>query len=163
MRACGRRPGYVHKLLADTWQPNGVDVSPRGAWQRDSNYDNATVGASAQASDDGKTVVVRITNSGDTPAAISLSVKGFSGGATKPTTWLLEAPPLAGSTWWPDKGGTNPHDEPTLISPKRGSARVGLGLGLGAGGGDALALPPFAYEVLTVSTAGTKCMCALAT
>ena len=69
------------------------------------------------------------------------------GVCAEPTTWLLEAPPLAGSTWWPDKGGTNPHDDPTLIAPKRGSARVGLGLGLGAGGGDALALPPFAYLV----------------
>merc|ERR550514_1433840 len=50
-------PGYVHAIIASTWQPNGLEASPRVAY----NSPNETVGASAQASDDGKTVVVRIT------------------------------------------------------------------------------------------------------
>merc|ERR1711920_1154124 len=51
-------PGYVHKMIKDTWQPNAVRVtlSPdmRPGWN--SNYS-----VSAQRSDDGQILVVRFT------------------------------------------------------------------------------------------------------
>ena len=91
---------------------------------------------------------------------------GFTGGAVKPTTWLLQAPITVGSNWWPQKGASNPYDNPTLISPQKNApgvivplraAAAGGGGGvsarsasidhMAAGGGmaDSLALPPFAF------------------
>ena len=37
-------PGYVHSMIADTWQPNGVATSARVPY----NDPNLTIGASAQ-------------------------------------------------------------------------------------------------------------------
>ena len=92
---------------------------------------------------------------------------GFTGGAVKPTTWLLQAPITVGSNWWPQKGAFNPYDNPTLISPQKNAPGVMMHLraaAAAAGGGgasarsasidmaegtggmaDSLALPPFAF------------------
>jgi|EP00918_Siedleckia_nematoides_P088767 hypothetical protein len=65
-------PGYVHKLLADTFQPLGLAITPTGGGPgRMTNIDNASVSASAQASADGKTVVVRLANLGTQLIAVA--------------------------------------------------------------------------------------------
>ena len=87
------QPGYVHSMIASTWQPNGLSVTPRGRF----GSGLAPVGASAQASQDGKTVVVRPTNSGDSAATAELVVPGFSG-VSKPTTWTLQSVERQGQT-----------------------------------------------------------------
>ena len=109
------------------------------------NIDNTSVGASAQASNDGKRLVVRITNVGDAGAAITLDVPSFSGVVT-PTTWLLQAPVTTGSNWYPSKGADNPFYDPTRISPKRDAD--GVLLDTHTGTVDKLALPPFSYLVV---------------
>jgi hypothetical protein len=68
-------PGYVHSMIASTWQPNGIETSARVPY----NDPTATIGASAQASDDGKTVVVRITNMAMMAAKVELTIAGFTG------------------------------------------------------------------------------------
>ena len=133
--AIAEPPGYVHAMIEATWQPNAISVTPRGRYN-----DKATgqaVGASAQASEDGKTVVVRLTNMGETAATAELVVPGFSGGASKPTSWTLQSPG--------DKDGANPPSDPTKISPQRGTVGVGDGR---AQSGDTVQLPPFSYVVV---------------
>ena len=67
---------------------------------------NESVGASAQSSRDGHTVIVRLTNTADTPIVAELHVPGFSGGnATNATSWTLQALMADGS---PDKLAANP-------------------------------------------------------
>ena len=44
------QPGYVHSMIASTWQPNGLSVTPRGRF----GSGLPPVGASAQASLGGK-------------------------------------------------------------------------------------------------------------
>ena len=140
-------PGYVHKMLADTFQPNGLATTPTGIGPGHmDNIDNASISASAQASNDGKTIVVRIANRGDIGANITLMVPGFSG-SIAPTTWLLKPPTAAGSNWWPNKAAENPYFNPTLVSPKRNVAEV-LQRDVSGSGTDTLLLPPFAYVVV---------------
>eukprot|EP01052_Picozoa_sp_SAG31_P054929 SAG31_NODE_14884_length_782_cov_0.975110_1_plen_143_part_00 len=133
----------MHKLFAETYQPNGLSISPvGGSVGRMGNIDNASVAASAQISDDKKTVVVRITNVGDTGATIILHVPSFSGSIT-PTIWLLRAPVSPGSTWFPNKNADNPYYSPELVSPTRnvdGVIKRGSNAAV-----DELELPPFTF------------------
>lgn len=147
-------------MIASTWQPNGVEVTPRIPYS-DHPPPNATVGASAQASDDGKTIVVRITNMDqDTPAKVELDVPGFSGNhaaalrqrsggdsAGKPTVWTLQSVGADGKV---DPDGANPPSNPTMISPQKNSAAAGVELMVGSGtnGGDMLTVPPYSYVVV---------------
>eukprot|EP01047_Picozoa_sp_COSAG01_P038337 COSAG01_NODE_3106_length_6575_cov_25.785207_4_plen_287_part_00 len=141
-------PGWVHKLLHSTWQPNGLAVTPLDHWGRAGDRMNATVGASAQASDDGQTVVVRITNQGDQAANVTLTVPGFSGSTRAgPTTWLLRPLVTEGSSWWPDKGSGNTPFQPTRISPRKNSPELAA-LALADVGADVLHLPAFSYLVV---------------
>ena len=127
-------PGYVHAMIEATWQPNAISVSPRGRYNGPSQ-----IGASAQASDDGRTVVVRLTNMGNTAATVEMSIPGFSGGSSKPSTWTLQSPG--------NKDGANPPSDPTKISPEKGAVRVGVGEGQEKAG-DTVALPAFSYVVV---------------
>jgi hypothetical protein len=102
------------------------------------------IGASAQASNDGKTVVVRLTNMGMSATTVELVVPGFSGGA-KPVTWTLQS---VGSDGKVDKDGANPPADPTKISPQKGGADdVLIGQGV-AHGGDTVLVPAFSYVVV---------------
>ena len=132
-------PGYIHSMIASTWQPNGLGVTPRGRY----NQAAQLLGASAQASEDGKTVVVRLTNMGDSATTAELVVPGFSGVA-KPTTWTLQSVVAGGKV---DKDGANPPGDPTKISPQKGAAKVGMGEGV-AQGGDTVEVPAFSYVVV---------------
>ena len=135
-------PGHVHAMIAQTWLPNGLEVTPRGAYMGSRDYDDAEIGASAQASADGHTVVVRITNAGFTEANVTLRVEGFSG-RTRPKTWLLEA--HDGQHEFPDREAVNPHSNPDAISPKVNSSRLGFQTELGT---DRVHVPAFSYVVL---------------
>ena len=127
-------------------------MTPLDHWSRSADRPNATVGASAQASADGETIVVRITNQGDQAANISLAVPGFSGGKTKPVTWLLGPSVTSGSDWWPSKGSGNSPFQPTLISPQKDAASVAPTSG---GGVDVLQMPAFSYLVVEYASTTT--------
>ena len=55
-------PGYVHQMVNQTFQPNGLSLTL--------NDTSSSSTASAQASDDGSTVVVRLTNDNNNPAPV---------------------------------------------------------------------------------------------
>ena len=122
-------------MIASTWQPNGLFVTPRGRYNS-----GGPIGASAQGSDDGKTVVVRITNTGDSAAQIERVVPGLSG-VSEPTTWTLQSV-TDGKV---DKDGANPPSDPAKISPVQGALEVGVGAG--DRGGDIIQVPAFSYVV----------------
>ena len=66
-------PGLVHKMYWDTWQPNGVAVITNSS----ASCPQAGVDFSAQASDDGKTVVLRLLNSnGEQSVNYTIDVHG---------------------------------------------------------------------------------------
>jgi alpha-L-arabinofuranosidase len=148
-----------HSMIASTWQPNGLEVSPRIPYSNTpapNNNETLSLGASAQASDDGKTIVVRITNMDkDKPAKVELIVPGFSGdtsaaaasSSSKPTTWTLQSVGADGKV---DPDGANSPGDPAMISPKKDSDAVGVELtvGTGASGGDSLTVPPYSYVVV---------------
>ena len=102
----------------DTWQPNNLNLTA------DSNcIPHAQSGGvnvpSAQVSDDGKTVVVRVVNKGDAGIVI---INGLTGVSTASQT----------SISWPDTAGANTPSEPTKISPKNTTLSV-LGILNGKG------------------------------
>jgi hypothetical protein len=136
-------PGLVHRW-ASTWEPMGLHITPTlqfvssGDWSQ--KLLNESVGASAQSSRDGHTVIVRLTNTADTPTVAKLHVPGFSGGnATNATSWTLQALMADGS---PDKLAANPPGDPTRVHP------VAAALAAGADGFDQVALPAFAFVVV---------------
>lgn len=131
-------------MIASTWQPNALGVTPRGRYVNPRSGDGG-VGASAQASDDGKTVVVRLTNMGMSAATVELVVPGFSGGASKPVTWTLQSVGYDGKV---DTDGANPPADPTKISPQKGGADIGIGQGVANKGGDRVPVPAFSYIVV---------------
>ena len=142
-------PGYVHAMIASTWQPNGLAVTPRVPY----NSPNETVGASAQGSADGKTIAVRITNMDKATAAkVEVVVPGFSGGSSKPAVWTLQSVGADGKV---DADGANSPGDPTMISPKKAAAEE-VEVGAGASGGDMVTVPPFAYVVVEYGGASSE-------
>ena len=73
----GQPPFYVHKMIADTVQPNAV------AWSMASsdayNASNLNGIVSAQVSDDGHDVTIRFVNPRTVPVSLSLSAIGRFG------------------------------------------------------------------------------------
>jgi hypothetical protein len=100
-------PGYVHHMVARTWQPNNVEVT----------YDCENVSISAQASEDAKALVVRVTARSAVTLAVDFAV-GVNG-RVKVTS--------ANSTTihWPSLAGANTPAQPDLIKPVE-SAVLGL-------------------------------------
>ena len=115
------------------------------------NAPGQTIGASAQASDDGKTVVVRITNMGMVAANVELNVGGFThcagndsgSNAAPPETWTLQSVFANGTV---DENGANDPGNPTAISPVKGLTEVDVGAG--KGGGDSMSVPAYSYVVV---------------
>jgi alpha-L-arabinofuranosidase len=114
-------PGYLHKMVTETMQPNGLEVVISKSWRA------ANLSASAQQSDDGKTLVVRLANVGTREVTLSLNVSGAArlGDAAAATMWLLASP--SG-----DRLDANTPAEPTRVSPVRTTIRRGGGLTLPA-------------------------------
>lgn len=91
-------PGYVHQMITNTWQPNGVGVS--------SPCTGSQCRASAELSDDGKTLALRFVNHSPTTQDVKISLQGFI--ASSQVTVLQISGQL---------GDANPPGNPTLISP----------------------------------------------
>ena len=108
-------PAHVHKLIHDTWQPHGLPTSVQRPGAIDPSTSNAQISASAQESADGRTVVVRLANTGAARRVTvrlrhdaSLPGSGFA--TEKADLWLMTAvDPLA----------ANLPSEPTRVSPVR--------------------------------------------
>ena len=102
-----RVAGHVHAMYSATWQQNGlpVTISSQPAAL------SANLSASAQQSDDGKTLVVRLANVGNTSVTMRLNISGGSI-SRDATVWLLSSP--SG-----DQLDANTPAEPTRVSPVR--------------------------------------------
>jgi alpha-L-arabinofuranosidase len=100
-------PFYVHKMVADTWQPFAVNasVTPPDATR-----------ASAAVSGDGKYLVVRYVNDGG-PDTVNVQVQGM---AVQPTVrvWQLQADNIHAD---------NTPASPTAVSPTTFTITLGPG------------------------------------
>merc|ERR1712060_802418 len=118
-------PGYVHKMIAETWQPNALKIDA-----------NSSTTASAQKSDDGKTLVLRYAN--PAPAtAVTVHLKGGMSDVayTSATTWTLSSD---------DPNAANPPGQPSLISPVKATLPS-------FGDGTVLKIPANSYVIVEAS------------
>ena len=93
-------PGYVTRMVSQSYQPVGVPVELAG--------DASGVSACARRSEDGRTLVVQIVNCGDAPRGIRLALDRFK--SAKATARVEE---LAA-----DLDACNTADEPAKIAPR---------------------------------------------
>jgi alpha-N-arabinofuranosidase len=130
-------PGWVHAMVSESWQPLAVNVSlsPGCASLNLSRGD-----ISASASEDGRSVTVRVVNGG--PAALALSVTMAGGGAAAVRYSTLEGSacavdefPYASEHRSPC---ANTPAQPTLFSPTPPRAATGP-----------VTAAPYSYTVLT--------------
>jgi hypothetical protein len=98
-------PGYVHKMIDQSWQPLALNFS--------ASVDSPTF--SAQKSEDGKTLVLRYVNfPNDSPNKVTFAFAtsdteaAIVGGTA--TVWSLSSS---------DPGAANPPGQPSLISPSK--------------------------------------------
>jgi hypothetical protein len=109
-------PGYVHKMLHDTWLPNALAVSVTGS---------ATLSVSAQMAEDRSALRLIIVNNQTRAITTSVILDGWLAGVRANVT-TLSAPSL---------GVDNPPGRPDLISPQQSNLSWG-GNGNGNGDGD---------------------------
>eukprot|EP01051_Picozoa_sp_SAG22_P002256 SAG22_NODE_99_length_20560_cov_128.669029_21_plen_156_part_00 len=95
----GQPPFYSRQMISQTWQPNAVSVTSNRSvgrscpeslnrkhlksWRPDGGIADCPGALSAQASDDGKTLVVRFVNMGAGKTLLSLSFKSKDGAEPK--------------------------------------------------------------------------------
>ena len=123
-------PGFVHKMIHDTWQPNGVNATVQSG---------AGVSASAQKSEDGKVLVVRLVNDDAAPKQLTLAVHG-----------MPVAVNVAGTTLSAPNGdleAANPPGDPARVSP------VSFGAKAAADNTVAATLAPRSFTVLVFDRA----------
>ena len=91
----GQPPFYSHQMISQYWQANAVHITSNAnsslacperlnrkqlkRWQPGYGVDGCPGAFSAQASDDGKTLIVRFVNMGAGPVTLDLSVKNKDG------------------------------------------------------------------------------------
>eukprot|EP01050_Picozoa_sp_SAG11_P006240 SAG11_NODE_477_length_9118_cov_3.513582_2_plen_361_part_00 len=132
-------PGFVHQMIADTWSTHGLKVTVNGTAQTGVNANNATDGllgtvfASAQRSDDGKTVMIRVASVNASSIMLSISGKPVVG--TVRRTTISSSDPHAGN--WPS--------DPMAVSPQTNM------LALAEADGGAVALPERSFTVFAVN------------
>lgn len=89
-------PGYVHQMISNTWASKGVAITVAGGG----------TSASAQLSDDSKTVYVRVAS---TPGGkVQITLKGFPYRGTANATTISAS----------DLNAANSPANPTYISPE---------------------------------------------
>merc|ERR1712160_208664 len=97
-------PGYVHKMIADTWASKGLNVSVSTEVPATGKGPQSP-SASAQLSDDGKTVYVRVAVDTATTVVLQFNGKPLSGVVKRTTISAL------------NKDAANSPGDPTFISP----------------------------------------------
>jgi len=120
-------PGYVHKMIAQSWQPNALAFT--GA--------NNTA-FSAQSSEDGKSVVLRFVNSASQQQSATVTLQ--QDGAALGVSTSAQMVTMSSS----DPGAANPPGDPTLVSPKSSSLP-------NFKSGSTIILEPSSYTVVTLS------------
>lgn len=131
-------PGYVHAMHADTWQRNGLRADIHAL----PGAHAANVSVSAQQSDDGKTLAVRLANTGNHSVTISLesvTTGGWSrlGFVSNATLHLLASPTN-------NELDANTPGEPTRVSPVISTMNIG----------NKLVLPPVSAAVVVMKKEG---------
>jgi len=110
-------PGYVHSMIASSWQPLGLNVSwsadGGGGTDRRGSRWNATYSASAARSANGRTVVIRLLSHATTPTTVSFTLLGRRR-AMKSTAATYVATTLAA----PALDAINTAAEPLGVAPR---------------------------------------------
>ncbi len=118
-------PGWVTRMVSSTYQPLNVPVEVAAGG------DDLDVCASRSA--DGKTVVVRVVNTGDRPAPATIRLQGFT--PSQPVARVAElAAPL---------DARNTAEEPGRVRPQTSEWRVEF-----KDGGARRIFPPYSFTVL---------------
>ena len=117
-------PGYVHSMISTTWQPNAISASvdyaenpPADHW---GSKWNTTLTASAAASEDGKTVVVRAHSNASSPVSITVSL-GTSARRARglaPLPLVVESVVSASVLTAPSLQAVNSPSAPEAVAPK---------------------------------------------
>lgn len=124
-------PGYICRMIARSYQP--IDVRAQIQSEGEKNA-GEKLKVTAARSENGKTLVLRVVNSGDAPITAGLSLAGFI--PSKPTASVEE---LAGPM-----NAVNTAAEPRRIIPKTREWRHELGKGAST-----YTFPPGSFTVLT--------------
>ena len=88
----GQPPFYVHKMIADTFQPNAVAWSMTSSDAYNSSNLNGIV--SSQISDEGNDATIRFVNPRTAPVSLSLSItdrRGCTSSALTATVTVLHS------------------------------------------------------------------------
>eukprot|EP01062_Namystynia_karyoxenos_P003544 TRINITY_DN11283_c0_g1_i1.p1 TRINITY_DN11283_c0_g1~~TRINITY_DN11283_c0_g1_i1.p1 ORF type:complete len:833 (+),score=275.17 TRINITY_DN11283_c0_g1_i1:84-2501(+) len=117
-------PGYVHKMIHDTWLPLSVPVNLSGG---------SALAAGAQRSADGTSLRLLVTNQAESVSNLHISIKGMNP-APGVTITTLTAPSL---------DSANPPGQPTLISPQTTKAPW-------TNGGN-ISVPSLSFNVIQIS------------
>jgi alpha-L-arabinofuranosidase len=141
-------PGIVHSMIDSTWQPNAlqVDMPPAaGGWGGQLRGAEGSL-ASAQKSDDGKTLVLRYINFHQDlphPLAPAATLKVNLKGSTAETHFVS-------ATMWSlasdDAEAANTPGDPTRVAPKKTTLPS-------FGDGTVLQIPVNSYVVVVASLA----------
>jgi alpha-L-arabinofuranosidase len=124
-------PGYVHQMIDQTWHQNALKVTSDGTGA-------GTI--SAQKSDDGKTLVLRVVNYAGKdklapPTQFTVKIDPPPASKKPATVWTMRSTdPLA----------ANPPGQPSLISPKESTLAE-------FGDGTMLELPSNSYTIVVAS------------
>ena len=104
-------PGWAHAMIARSWQPLNLRVTEAGDCFTTGPDNQTPVSVSAQRSDDGGTVAVRVT--ARAAITLQLALPGVAASSVNVTT-------LA----WPERDGVNTPAEPLRIVPKHEGLRL---------------------------------------
>ena len=116
-------PGYVHTMINDNWQPNGVQVV---------GLVGTVYSASAQVSDDRRSLTIQVVNPQPTVGNVTLLVTGFTASGPATVSTLSST----------NVDGGNTASQPTLIAPVATSASW-------SNGAVTLLLPPNSFTVVS--------------
>ena len=103
----GQPPFHIHKMIADTWEPEGIPVTSTGP-----------LSVSAQRSSDRSKVVLRLVNRNLVPAQASIAVVAdTTANQERAVTWSIQnatslKPPAAGQTQ-----AANSPSSPSAVAP----------------------------------------------
>lgn len=107
--------GYVHAMLTATWADQALNIT-----YNTSPGSHPTVSISSQKTTDGKSLWVRIVNTGGAQASATVRIANAPAFGSTATVWTLSAPTGGPSS--------NPPTNPTAISPVRATAPWANGL-----------------------------------
>ena len=143
------KPGWVHAMISDAWQPNAVNLS-LSCEESVLNISAGDVAATA-SEDGGHAITVRVVNTHATPLAVTLATSDGGGGIASSAGGVVSYNVLEGNDCAVDafpyqsehaRPCANTPSQPGLFAP--GPVRT-------AAAGAAVTVPPYSFVVLTTT------------